>query len=172
MRLCTRMTVVAVLGGVCASASVAQAQTTHEVNLSGTSFTPRDTTIQVGDTVRWIWVDMTHNVVSGVIEAGVGVPDDNFRSGDPVLGPGPTFELTFDQAFLDAKSMPDDVYPYYCIVHVGFDMAGSITVEGGVEAVPTVSGWGFVVLASVMVGAGALIVRRRMQGRGRAMGTD
>ena len=38
------------------------------------------------------------------------------------------FEVTFDQAFLDAKPITNDVYPYYCSVHFFFGMTGTITV--------------------------------------------
>jgi plastocyanin len=90
-------------------------------------FVPADINIKVGDTVKWEWVQSIHNVESGTIENGRGVPDGNFRSGNPV-GPPATYELTFNQAFLDAHPMPQDHYPYYCIVHVGVDMKGSVTV--------------------------------------------
>ena len=99
----------------------------HVVELIGLEFVARDITIRVGDTVRWVWVSGFHNVESGVIVDGNGVPDGNFTSGSPVPPPE-TYELVFDQAFLDAKPMPDDVYPYYCIVHTAQDMAGTIKV--------------------------------------------
>jgi plastocyanin len=105
----------------------AGAQTVHTVQLQSMDFVPEDITIKVGDAVKWEWVQSIHNVESGTIENGRGVPDGNFRSGNPV-GPPATYELTFNQAFLDAHPMPQDRYPYYCIVHVGVDMKGSVTV--------------------------------------------
>lgn len=141
--------------GLCISA---YGQTTHNVMLSGMSFTPPDLTIQVGDTVRWEWLDGSHNVESGIIVSGVGVPDGIFRSGDPTLVVGTTFDMTFDQAFLDANPMLDDEYPYYCIVHAFFKMAGTITVEG--PNVPTVSQWGLIIMVIVIAGAGTLLIFR------------
>ena len=101
------------------------AQTTHDVTLSGVSFTPSDLTIDVGDTVHWVWVSGGHNVVSGV----GGVHDGNFHSG--VVTFGITFDVTLDQPFLDAHSMPNNVYLYYCEPHLAFGMAGRVRVQAG-----------------------------------------
>jgi plastocyanin len=111
------------------AAAPAFAQKTHivEVGAFGDDlFDPEDLTIAVGDTVQWLWVDdEDHNVESGVD----GVHDGNFTSGSPTDVVGTTFEVTFDQAFLDANPMPDDHYPYYCILHFDDGMIGSVTVE-------------------------------------------
>jgi len=110
---------------VMVTATVAPAAT-HDVDVGpGFSFVPADVTIQVGDTVRWTWIGGNHNVESGEN----GNHDGNFRSGDPTSVVGTTYELTFDQQFLDDNPMPNNEYPYYCIVHVGVNMAGTITVE-------------------------------------------
>ena len=95
---------------------------TITVQLIVIDFVEQDITIQVGDTVHWEWVSGTHNVVSGV----GGVQDFNFDSGNPAAGT--TFDVTFDQAFLDANSMPDNEYPYYCEPHLALGMIGTITV--------------------------------------------
>ncbi len=101
--------------------------TTHDVSLSFANlFTPPDVTIAVGDTVRWTWGGGFHNVESGV----GGSHDGNFRSGSPTATSGTMFSQTFDQAYLDGNPMPDNLYPYYCIVHVDFGMIGSVAVEG------------------------------------------
>jgi glucose/arabinose dehydrogenase/plastocyanin len=91
----------------------------------GFDFIPADVTIEVGDTVHWDWDSGFHNVESGV----GGVHDGNFRSGPATSDPNTTYDLTFDAAFLADNPMPDDVYPYYCIIHVALDMIGSATVE-------------------------------------------
>ncbi len=101
------------------------AQTTHLVNLDGIAFIPADLTIAVGDTVRWVWVSGFHDVNSG--ETGAPAGDGRFGSGDPVFPPM-TFDFVFDQAFLDANPVAGNVYPYYCSVHFGFGMTGTITV--------------------------------------------
>ncbi len=139
-------------------AAAAQAQTTHDVDLSGFSFLPADITIDTGDTVHWIWVSGQHNVESGEIAGGFGVPDGNFISGAPTLVVGTTYDVIFDQAFLDANPMPGDVYPYYCVIHAGVNMAGTITV---VDPIPTVSEWGLAALGLVLLIAGSVLVVRR-----------
>ena len=98
---------------------------THTVELDGGGFLPADVTVNVGDTVHWVWIGGLHNVESGV----GGVFDGNFRSGDPTGAAGTTFDLTFDQAFLDANPMPGNAYPYYCSVHVAIGMVGFVTVN-------------------------------------------
>ena len=108
-------------------AGTASAQTTHDVQILGGPFLfdPPDLTIEVGDTVRWTWANGLHNIESGV----GGVFDGNFTSGAPVTLAGFTYEFTFDQAFLTAKPMPGNAYPYYCIVHEAFGQVGTITVD-------------------------------------------
>ncbi|TVQ53062.1 MAG: hypothetical protein EA377_08935 [Phycisphaerales bacterium] len=117
-----------VAGVIALSATVAavNAETVHDVQVGpGFSFTPAQITIEAGDTVRWTWAGGEHNVVSGVD----GNPDGNFSSGPPVDAPGLTFEVTFDQQFLDDNPMPDNIYPYYCEPHLIFGMVGDVTVE-------------------------------------------
>ncbi|MEO0652081.1 MAG: plastocyanin/azurin family copper-binding protein [Planctomycetota bacterium] len=101
------------------------AQTTHDVFLFNTEFAPENVTIQVGDTVRWLWVGGFHNVVSGV----GGAADGSFSSGNPSIS-APPFSVTFDAAFLAANPMPGNVYDYYCVVHLP-GMTGTVTVETG-----------------------------------------
>lgn len=140
------------------AAAVAEAQTTHNVDLDGFSFIPADIAIEIGDTVHWVWVSGNHNVESGVITGGVGVPDGNFISGAPTLVVGTTFDVTFNQAFLDAKPMSGNVYPYYCVIHAGVNMAGTITV---VDPIPTVSEWGLAALGLLLLIAGSVLVVQR-----------
>lgn len=83
-----------------------RAQTTHTVELMGLDFVPADLTVEVGDTIHWVWVSGFHNVESGVVKHFSGLHDGNFRSGDPTDAVGTTFDLLFDQAFLDAHPMP------------------------------------------------------------------
>lgn len=126
LQMSRKIGVVVVIAAILSSGSVGVAQTTHQVNLSGFSFTPQHRTIVVGDTVRWVWMDGVHDVESGTTGADIG--DGNFSSGSPVLSPN-TFEFVFDQAFLDANPIAGDVYPYYCSVHFLLGMTGTITVE-------------------------------------------
>ncbi len=107
----------------------AYGQTTHTVELRDVRFEPADLGVRVGDTVHWVWVSGFHNVESGTIVGGAGVPDGRFRSGSPA-GPPATFDLTFDQAFLAAHPSADGTYPYYCVVHTFSGMAGVVRVVG------------------------------------------
>jgi plastocyanin len=111
------------LGAALGLAPAAQAQTTHVVQLFTVSFFPQDITIEVGDTVRWEWVTGVHDVKSGP----GGVPDGIFNSGNPTATPPGPFEVTFDAAFLAANPVANDVYAYYCTVHLPI-MTGTVTV--------------------------------------------
>ncbi|MCP4589957.1 MAG: IPTL-CTERM sorting domain-containing protein [bacterium] len=136
-------------------AGVAQAAT-HNVDVGpGFVFTPDALTVDEGDTVKWTWAGGFHDVESGV----GGAYDGNFDSGSPTSVGGTTFEVTFDAAFLSANAMPGNVYPYYCSVHFGSGMDGTITVTP--NPVPTVSEWGMIVMGLLLVTAGTILVRRR-----------
>ena len=103
----------------------ATAATSHDVDVGpGFDFTPADVVIYIGDTVRWTWVSGLHNVESGV----GGVHDGIFRSGNPVSTPGTAFEVTFDQAYVGANPVTENTYDYYCAVHFGSGMVGSVQV--------------------------------------------
>jgi probable HAF family extracellular repeat protein len=98
---------------------------THTVDVGpGFSYFPSMSTIEAGDTIHWDWVDGLHNVESGI----GGTHDSNFRSGAPINNPSMSFEVTFDGAFLADQPMPNNAYPYYCAVHVGFGMTGMVQV--------------------------------------------
>ena len=101
------------------------AQTTHFVDVGpGFAFTPADIVIRVGDTVEWTWQGGFHNVESGT----GGIHDELFRSGEPTSVTGTVYAFTFDQAFVNENPVPDNVYNYFCVVHVGLGMTGSVTV--------------------------------------------
>ena len=103
---------------------------THEVVVGpGGSpvFSPADIMISVGDTVHWVWDTGGHNVGSGL----PGSPTPAFLSGPPAPA-GTTFDLVFDQAFLDANPVVGDVYDYHCHPHGTIGMVGSVTVDTSV----------------------------------------
>lgn len=85
------------------------------------SFAPATQTVLVSDTVHWLWNDtFQHSTTSGSCPGGVcGPPDGNWDSGLPVFGPGVTFDHVFTQT---------GTYTYYCKVHGGFGMTGTIEV--------------------------------------------
>jgi len=100
--------------------------TTFDVSVGpGFTFSPADITIEVGDTIRWVWAGGFHNVESGVDS----IHDGNFRSGDATSELGTTYEVLFDAAFLLAHPISGSTYPYYCVVHESYGMVGSVTVE-------------------------------------------
>ncbi|MHC5111360.1 MAG: cupredoxin domain-containing protein [Planctomycetota bacterium] len=141
------------------NASVFAGGTLHDVSVGpGFTFTPADITITEGDTIRWTWNGGNHDVESGV----GGNPDGNFDSGAPTDVNGTEFQLTFDQAFLDANPMPGDVYPYYCSIHVGVGMTGSVTVEPGPStAIPAVGEWGMIIMLAALLAVGTVVMRNR-----------
>jgi plastocyanin len=86
-------------------------------------FTPADLTINVGDTVRWVWRSSGHSVVSGT----AGNADNQFCSpsetgcaNPPLSTNGFVYEHTFTQAA---------TFPYYCSVHFSLGMTGIVTVR-------------------------------------------
>lgn len=98
------------LAAFCA-ASVAHAADVT-VNVLGSSFSPRNVTIQAGDTVTWVNDNQgLHNVSAA---------DGSFRSGNPAGS------FTFSHTFPAAGS-----FPYVCEVHEALGMTGTVTVEAG-----------------------------------------
>jgi plastocyanin len=114
------MRVRALIAFVLLVASIPAWAATVEVQVVDSEFTP-DPTVNVGDTVRWVWnAGMLHNVRSAPWEAVAF--NSGYKSGN-----GPTFELTF---------VTPGVIDYYCDLHAFPDttsqtisgMAGRITV--------------------------------------------
>lgn len=85
--------------------------TVVEIELSGTSFTPDDVTIEPGTTVRWVNVSGDHTVTpDGHTEWNSTVLDSN----------GETFEHRFDSV---------GTFDYFCIPHQSLGMTGVVRVE-------------------------------------------
>lgn len=111
-------------GGTDAVAEVS-GPTTIEVQVGGSSaaFTPKDVKIKVGDTVKWTWGGNFHNVVSGTN----GTADNKFCSPtDKDCANAATSDkgATYSHTFTSAGS-----FPYFCAIHFGMGMTGSVTVE-------------------------------------------
>jgi plastocyanin len=84
--------------------------------LTDTAFQPNPANIQVGDIVRWTNNDNTiHTVIEGNPSTG-GDVEGGFAS--DILGPGVTFEHTFNQT---------GTFEYYCNLHP--QMVGTIIVS-------------------------------------------
>jgi plastocyanin len=87
------------------------------------AFMPANLTIQVGDTVRWVWGSGGHSVVSGTngnANNRFCSPSDTGCDNPPLSNMGTTYEHTFAQA---------GTFPYYCSVHFSLGMTGTIKVQ-------------------------------------------
>lgn len=86
-----------------------------QVAADGLKFTPQDVTIQVGDTVQWIWAASGHSTTSGT----PGLPNGIWDSGVQNSG------FVFNQTFTTAGS-----FAYFCSPHGSCcGMIGSVTVN-------------------------------------------
>jgi hypothetical protein len=96
--------------------------------------------ILVGDTIRWVWLNDFHDVVSVAGQA------EQWQS--PLFLAGDTFEYTFGTP---------GVFWYYCSPH-GFDIGNGTAggMAGTIEVQPVPAPGGLVTLA-----AGGLLKRRR-----------
>jgi len=82
---------------------------------NGLEFSPEDTAVAVGDTVRWVWVSNTHTVTPAA------TPDGATWAGDPEINDeGHAYEHAFEVA---------GIYDYYCEPHRTQGMSGSVTVR-------------------------------------------
>lgn len=105
----------------------AAASDTLVVRQIGTAFDPRELVIEVGDTVRWEWFSGSHDVTEGTD----GVINGNEAFHGPLNSANPIFQVTFDQAFLDAWPRPGMRYDYFCAPHFGVGMVGAVTISDG-----------------------------------------
>ena len=136
----------AIVAGVALSLSVGAAPavaTTHVVDQVGFTFIPANITISQGDTVEWHWSVNSHTVTEGTPCTASGGFDSPLTAANPIVS------VTFNT--------PGTV-PYFCRPHCGIGMTGTITVE---PRIPTVSQWGLIVLAALILTAGAAMVWRR-----------
>ncbi len=100
----------ALLPFLSASAATVQVQ----VGAGGLKFTPQNVTINVGDTVQWVWAANGHSTTSGT----PGSPDGIWDSGLQNNG------FTFSQTFTGAGS-----FNYFCSPHGSCcGMIGSVSV--------------------------------------------
>jgi len=106
-------------------------------DLDGSATTQIDTVrINVGQTVRWQWVNGFHTVTSG---EGASDPNSGLVFDQPSDVSAQTFEFTFNTA---------ETVPYYCALHEFQTMFGvvvvtapvGVTPRGGEEAIGFVSG--------------------------------
>jgi plastocyanin len=108
------------------TASLTAAQTTHTVSVGpnggGNSFDPAELTVELGDTVLWVWVNGYHNVVSF---------HNVFDSGSATTPPN-TYQVVFDQALLNSAAnlgLAGTSFDYYCGPHLAGGMVANVTVK-------------------------------------------
>jgi plastocyanin len=92
------------------------AATVHTVSQDGLTFIPSELTIEVGDTVQWIWSSGNHTVTSGTdfSDPEVGeLFDEALNSSNPVV--------TYTFTEIDSQD-------YFCRPHLGLGMTGTIIV--------------------------------------------
>ncbi len=110
------------------AASATAGAETVIVQQIGNTFSPRDITIAVGDTVRWVHNGGSHSVTEG----NDGTVNGNEAFHSWLLGGSTaTFEVVFDAAFLAANPRPGDMYRYFCLPHFAMDMKGTVSVVTG-----------------------------------------
>lgn len=89
---------------------------THTVNQSGLNFEPAEITIEVGDTIEWVWGNGSHTVTSGtdLNDPEVGVLfDELLNAGNPSVS----------YTFTEVGSQD-----YFCRPHLNAGMTGTVTV--------------------------------------------
>lgn len=87
------------------------------------TFSPADLSVHVGETVQWVWASGGHNVVGGdncTADGQFCSPNDTSCDTAPTSPPGTTYTHTFTAA---------GTYPYFCSVHCGLGMVGTVTVQ-------------------------------------------
>lgn len=93
--------------------STAALATVHTINATGMVFSPSTLTIQMGDTVQWMWVDGFHTTTSTSIPVGAVAWDEPLGANNTTYMYIPTVLGT---------------YNFKCIPHESMGMLGSFTV--------------------------------------------
>ncbi len=93
---------------------------THTVSQDNLTFQPAVITIQVGDTVEWVWTSGVHTVTNGV---DLSDPDLGSIFDAALDASNPTFSYTFNTV---------GEVPYLCRPHFGLGMLGVVRVTSGI----------------------------------------
>jgi plastocyanin len=102
--------------------SLQMSATIHIVDQQGTTFSPADFTVVVGDTVRFEWNNGSHNTVSTDVPAGAASWNSPLNSGNQSYN----YEVTVAGS-----------YAYVCTFHAGQD--GVFTAEAAPNSVQNVN---------------------------------
>ena len=87
-------------------------QQTHVITQSGMAFDPASITVDVGDTIQWVWTGGTHTTTATT------VPDGAVEWNSP---------LTSSESEFKYKVLVSGTYDYHCIPHQSMGMTGSFT---------------------------------------------
>ncbi len=91
--------------------------TKRVINVQNFSFSPSNiNNVQIGDTIRWVWVNGVHTTTSSSIPAGAASWDS------PITSTVTSFEYLVEVA---------GTFSYVCTPHAGGGMTGTFTVVGG-----------------------------------------
>ena len=87
--------------------------TIHTVQVSDFQFSPSSIQMQVGDTIKWVWVNGFHTTTSTTIPTGAAAWDDTLASANDSFMYVPTVAGTYD---------------YHCTPHASMGMTASFVV--------------------------------------------
>src|SRR3954463_9815354 len=92
------------------------------VQVGNNFFNQKDITVNVGDTVTWVWIGSGHDTVA---------TDGTWNSG--LKNAGATFPFTFTAAHAGKR------FDYFCTPHRSIGMVGSVTVRAAANQPPSIS---------------------------------
>jgi len=70
--------------------------TTHTVTVADFSFTPNSVTVNLGDTVKWVWASGTHTTTSITVPTGAATWNSNMNSSTTTFSYVPTVVGTYN----------------------------------------------------------------------------
>jgi plastocyanin len=91
---------------------------TYTVQVGNYYFNPSSLNVEVGDIVKWVWVEGTHTTTSTSVPAGAASWDEPITSGSQ------TYSYTVTTA---------GTYDYVCSLHAGMGMVGSFVATVAVK---------------------------------------
>lgn len=104
-------------GSMQMDAGIDASGTVITVNMMANKFVPDMVTAKLGDTIRWVNMDiMDHTVTSGASSSAEDMPGTDF---DEIVAPGGTWDYVVDEV---------ETEPYFCRIHEAVGMTGTITV--------------------------------------------
>ena len=94
-------------------------------------FEPKDITIQVGDTIKWLAVSGSHNVGFWPDSVPKGAPELLRKAMPETISDllGPRKPTKGDSYVIAFTGMPKGVYKYYCKPHLQKMMVGTVTIQ-------------------------------------------